>query len=85
MRNARRRWAWISSILGQEGADPRTFGTFYKELVQETLMFSADTWVTTSKIGRTLGGFHHIVAHWIVGMQTSKDTPGRWVNTPLDK
>ena len=32
-------WASLSIILWQEGVDPLTSGTFYKAVVQETLLF----------------------------------------------
>ena len=45
--------------MGQEGSDPRTFGNFYKAMVQSTLFFGSETWVMSPRIGRTLGRFHH--------------------------
>ena len=45
-----------------EGVDPRTSGTFYKTVVQATLLFSAYTWVMTPMVGNILGGFHQRVA-----------------------
>ena len=40
---ARKRWVRLSRILGWEGADPRTSGTFYKEAVQGILLFGVET------------------------------------------
>ena len=54
-----RRWEQLSGILERGGTDPWTSGTFYKSVVQATLMFGAGTWVGTPRIGRTLGVFHH--------------------------
>ena len=33
-------WASFFRILGQERSEPWTYGTFYKAVVQETLLFS---------------------------------------------
>ena len=47
----------FNRILGREGAYPRTSSTFYKAVVQATLLFGSETWVMNLRIGRTLGGF----------------------------
>ena len=59
---ARKQWAWMSWILGREGADPQTLRNLYKAVVQSNILFRTEYWVMTSRIGRTLGGFHHRVA-----------------------
>ena len=71
--------ARLSWVLGQEGADPRTSGTFYKAVVQTTLLFGAETWVVFPRIGKTFGGFHHRVDRRLAGMQQRRDTTGGWV------
>ena len=71
-------WALIYRILGQEGSYPRIFGTFYKSVVQETLLFRTEPWVTTTRIGRTHGGFYHMVALQLEGLRPRRDTAGRW-------
>ena len=55
-------WAWISHILGREGADANTLGIFYKTVVQSWLLFGSEIWVMTPCIGSTLGVFHHLVS-----------------------
>ena len=74
---ARKRWVRLSRILGWEGADPRTSGTFYKEVVQGILLIGVETWVVSPRILKTLGGFHHKVARRLVGMRPRQDTTGR--------
>ena len=69
---ARSIWERFSRILGQEGSYPRTYGTFYKAVVQEILLFGLETWVMKPRIGRTLGGFQHRVAHSMSGMQPAR-------------
>ena len=77
MSNSWRRWEWISRILVREGADPRASGTFYKAMVQATLLFGVETWVVIPRIGRTLGSFHHRVARRLVGIWTRRYMMGR--------
>ena len=69
----------ISRILWWEGEDTLTPGIFYKLVVQATLLFSAETWVITSRVESTLGSFHHRVAYRLVGMWLRQDTMGIWV------
>ena len=79
LRNPHRQWGYLSSFLGQEGADPQTYGTFYKEVVQVTLLFGVDTWFINPRIGRTPGDFHHKVYQRLAGIRTRQDTAVRWV------
>ena len=73
----------MPSIIGLEGADPRTLENFYKTAVQATLLFSADSWVMSPRTWRTLGGFHHRVAHLLVKMQPHRTEEVRWIYHPL--
>ena len=43
LRKARKWWAHMSRILGQEGEDSRNSGNFYKTVVQATLLFGTDS------------------------------------------
>ena len=72
-------WARLSQILGWEGEDPQTSGTFYKVVVQATLLFGVETWVLSHRIRKTHGRFHHRVARHLVGMRPGRDMMGRWV------
>ena len=58
--------------LGRDGAYPRTSRSVYKAVVQLTLLFGAVSRVMLSQIWRTLGGFHHSVAHHLVVMQLQR-------------
>ena len=77
LRKARSRWAYRSSILGQEGADHWTFISLYKAVFQANLLFGSQTWVVTPRIWRTLGGFHHRMAHHLAVMQPKQNIVGR--------
>ena len=67
LKKARKSWARLLRILGWEGADARMSGRFYLAIVQAVLLFGAETWVATPRIGRLLGDFHHRVARQISG------------------
>ena len=60
--NSRKRWTRMLRILGREGADPQTLEFVYKAVVQATLLFGAESWAMSPRIGRILGRFHHRVA-----------------------
>ena len=70
--------------LWLEREDPRKSGNFYKALVRATIMFGMENWVMSPRIGKTLGGFHDRVKHWLYGKWPTRDTMGRWVYPPLD-
>ena len=82
---ARNRWAWMSRILGQEGADHWNLGNFYEVVVKSTLLFGAESWVMPPWNRRTLGGFHHRVAHQLETMQPKRTGVGMWIYQPLDE
>ena len=45
------------------------WGVFYLTIVQDVLVFGAETWVMNPRFGRILGGFRHIVAWRILVKQ----------------
>ena len=75
----RKRWEQLSQILGWEGEESRTYGTFYKVVVQANLLFGVETWVVSHIIRKNYGGFHHRVARHLAGMRPGRDMMGRWV------
>ena len=42
---ARKSWGRLKRILRREGADKRVSGNVFKALVQQVLLFGAETWV----------------------------------------
>ena len=44
---ARNSWGRLIRILSREGADKSISGTFFKAVVQQVLLFRAETWVLT--------------------------------------
>ena len=45
-----------------EGAEPRVSRFFFKSIIQSVLLFGAETWVVTPRMGLLLGGFQDQVA-----------------------
>ena len=82
--NPRSKLTRFSRILGQQGSYPWTSDTFYKSVVQATILFGLDTWVMTPNIGSTIGLFHHRVDRRLSVMQPKWDTEGRYEYLPLD-
>ena len=72
LRKAQKHWAHMSQILGREGADPCTDREFYKAVVQATLLFGAESWLMSSWIGRTMGGFQHRVDRRLAKMHPKR-------------
>ena len=49
---SRKSWGRLARILSREGVDKRVSGTFFKAVVQQVLLFGAETWVLTPRIER---------------------------------
>ena len=45
--NYRKKWAWISGIIGREEINAWTPSNFYKAVVQAVLIFFLDVWAVT--------------------------------------
>ena len=75
---ARKSWGRLERILSREGADKRVSGTFFKAVVQQVLLFGAETWVLTPRIERALESFMHGDARRITGRQPRRGWDGKW-------
>ena len=64
---ARAVWSRISRILIREGERPQVSGFFFKALIQSVLIFGAETWVVTPRMGSSLGGFQDQMARRLTG------------------
>ena len=73
----------LSRLLGREVADSRTSGIIYVAVVQAILLYGLETWLMTSRILKFLGGFHHRVAHRMMGGQHQRGRYGGWVYPPM--
>ena len=54
---ARKVWNRMLHILSRYGAAWWVYELFFKAIVQVVLLFGAETWVLTPRIGKALGGF----------------------------
>ena len=59
----------MSRILIREGAETKVSRKVFKAIVQEVLLFKAETWVLTPRMERALRIFQHKVARRITGRQ----------------
>ena len=73
---ARRIWGRLQRILGREGATARISGAFFKAVVQQVLLFGAETWVVTPRMERALSGFLHRATRRITGRQARRGKNG---------
>ena len=64
-------------------ADKRMSGNFFKAVVQQVLLFVAETWVLTPRIERALESFMHGAARRITGNQPRRGGGGKWYYPPL--
>ena len=55
-------WSRMLRILSREVATPRVSGFFFEAVIQVVLLFRADTWVLTPRMGKALGGVQTQVA-----------------------
>ena len=81
---ARRSWGRLQRILGREGATPRISGSFFKAVVQQVLLFGAETWVVTPKMERAVSGFLHGAARRLTGRQARRGKNGDWYYPSLE-
>ena len=79
---ARKIWERLTRILSREGADKRVSGTFFKAVVQQVLLFGAETWVLTPRIERALDSFMQGAARRITGRQPRRGWEGKWYYPP---
>ena len=50
-------WSRILRILRMEGAMPHMSGFFFKDIIHAVLLFRAENWVATPRMGKALGRF----------------------------
>ena len=57
LRNYRKKWAWIYSILGWEEGNTWTPRNLYKAVIQAVLLLFLDIWAVTPVLSRYWGDF----------------------------
>ena len=75
----------LSRILGQEGADYRTSGRFYLDIMQADLIFGVEIWVISPCIGKVMGGFHNKMDWRISGKKPWQWADRSWDYPPLEE
>jgi len=75
---ARTRWGRVANILRREGAAPKVMSRFYLAVVQSSLLYASETWVTTEPMMNALRTFHHRAARYIARMHIRKGVDGNW-------
>ena len=78
IRKARVSWGRLARVLGREGEDPKVSRSFYTAVIQQVLLFGAETWVLTRKMESALDAFQGRVARRLTGRQPRCERDGRW-------
>ena len=68
----------------REGATKQVSGNFFKAVVQQVLLFWADTWVVSPIMERALSAFIHGAARRLTGRQPRKGRDGKWYYPSLE-
>ena len=74
----RKIWGRLQGILSREGATKRVLGNFFKAVVQQVLLFGAETWVVSTRLERALSAFIHGAARRIIERQPRRGRDGKW-------
>ena len=81
---ARKSWVRLQGILSREGATKRVSGNFFKAVVQQVLLFGAETWVVSPRMDRALSAFINGEARRIAGRQPRRGRDGKWFYPSLE-
>ena len=84
LEKARKSWGRLKGILSREGATKRVSGNFFKAVVQQVLLFGAETWVVSPMMERSLSAFIHGAARRITGRHPRKGRGGKWYYPSLE-
>ena len=55
---ARASWGRLVRVLGREGADLKVSRSLYTAVIQQVLLFGAESWVLTKNMESALDAFH---------------------------
>ena len=81
---AQKSWGILQRVLSREGADMRVSGNFFKAVVQQVLLFGAETWVVTPRLERALNSFMHGAMRQITGRHPRIGWDGKWFYPSLE-
>ena len=74
-------WRRILRILSREVSTPQVYGFFFKAVIQVVLLFRAETWVVTPRMGTDLGVFQTQVLIRLTGKLPRRETDRTWKYT----
>ena len=80
---ARKSWGRLKRLLSRYGADKRVSGIFFKAVVQQVLLFGAETWVLSPRIERALDSFMHGAARRITWRHPRRGWDVKWFTPSL--
>ena len=83
LQKARKKWAYMTSVMSREGSDARISVQIYLAVVQWVMLYGSETWLMIPRIGRVLGGFHYRVSRRLTGRQPRQGRDGVWLYPPL--
>ena len=75
---ARKSWGRLQRILSREGPTKRVSGNFFKAVVQQVMLFGAETCVVSPMMERALSAFIHGAARRLTGRQPQRGRDGKW-------
>ena len=81
---ARKSWGRMQGILSREGATKRVWGNFFKAVVQQVILFGAETSVVSPRMERALSAFIHGAARRLTGRQPRRGWDGKWFYPSLE-
>ena len=84
MGKAWKSWGRLQRILSREGADKRVSGNFLKAVVQQVLLFGAETLVVTPRMERAFNSLMHGAARRITRRQPRRGWDGKWFYPSLE-
>ena len=64
--------AWTGGVIYAD------VGMFYITVVQEVILYGLDTWLMSSQIWKTLGGFHHQLVWRLMGQIPQRNLDSTW-------
>ena len=73
---ARKIWGGLQGILRREVATKRVLGKKFKAVVQQVLLFGAETWVVSPMMERAMSAFLHGEARRLTGRQPRRGRDG---------
>ena len=78
-------WGCIGKLLRRERADTSVLKKFYRAVVQEVLLFGADTWVLLAAMVKKFEGLHVGFLRQVTSMKVKSQKDGSWRKVAPDR